>query len=380
VQDPPGGPPDYTPPVVVSVQPDSGAVLERPPDEVVIQFSEVIGEGGGQLHQFVEVSPRPSVLDVSWKRSAIAVKPEGGWRRGVVYHVTILPGVTDLRSNRLETGRNVVFSVGLPIPNTVMTGVVLDWESGQAARRALVEAVLQPDSLVYAGRTDSLGSFTLGALPTGQYVVYGTVDGNSNGTRDLGEAFDSVAVTLDSTLQHVFWAFRHDTAGPVIRGVARADSFTVRVEFNQALAPGPVDSAAITVLALPDSVPVPVAAVWRPATYDSVRALELERARAAADSAAAAADTAGAVPDSAPAAPLLPPRTPAVPPEAEPQEPLPTDTLLAQRPSLSSVLFVRLGIELAPGARLLVSTRAFNLLDAFAESRSVLVIPGASSP
>ncbi len=377
-QEPPGGPPDYAPPVLVSVRPDSATVLDRPPDEVVFQFNEVISEGGGQLGQFVVVSPRPREVDVDWKRSALAVKLAGGWRSGVVYHVTVLPGVTDLRNNRLEAGRTIVFSVGRPIPSTVVSGIVLDWEVGRTARRALVEAVLQPDSLVYAGLSDSLGSFILAALPAGPYVLYGTIDGNNNGTRDAGEAFDSVAVTLDSTLQHVFWAFRHDSAGPAIRNLARADSFTIRVEFNQPLAPRPVDSAAVTVFALPDTTPVAVAAVWTQATYDSVRGVELERARVA-DSARAAADTAGAPPDSVPTA-VPPARGPAGPPAPEPQEPSPADTLLAQRPPLSSVLFVRVGVPLAPGARFLVAARAFNVLDVFAEPRSVLVVPGGPSP
>src|SRR5438093_9268712 len=46
---PPGGPPDKAPPKIVSVKPDSDAIVPNFKDDVVIQFDEVIDEmaGGG---------------------------------------------------------------------------------------------------------------------------------------------------------------------------------------------------------------------------------------------------------------------------------------------------------------------------------------------
>src|SRR5207245_4903664 len=50
--DPPGGPPDTTPPTVVAVRPESGGVVPDFHGDVVVQFAEVIDEmegsaGGG---------------------------------------------------------------------------------------------------------------------------------------------------------------------------------------------------------------------------------------------------------------------------------------------------------------------------------------------
>src|SRR5258706_10732874 len=102
IQEPPGGPPDLTPPLLVSVQPDSGTVIQDLKKAAVFQFNEVINERPGvPLAQLVIVSPRAEGLSVSWKRDAIEVKPKGGWRPGVPYQMTLMPGVTDLRNNKL---------------------------------------------------------------------------------------------------------------------------------------------------------------------------------------------------------------------------------------------------------------------------------------
>ncbi len=368
VQEPPGGPPDFTPPTLVSVRPDSGAVLPRFNDAAEFQFDEVVTEPTGQTaSRLFLLSPRPRELDVDWKRTRLTVKPSGGWRQGVVYRLTLLPQVTDLRSNRLETGRVIVFSIGRPIPETSIAGRVVDWEAGRTARAALVEAVAVPDSTVYFTQTDSTGQFDLTAIPPGIYTLYGTIDGNNNQVRDRGEAFDSMTVALDSMLGQVFWAFRQDTLGPQIQAATRADSQTIAIEFTQALAPGPVDTAAIQVFALPDSSPVGVQTVWTQAQYDSVRAAERDRARAAVDSARA---------DSAAADSVAAPRPPVQAPPAAAPDTTPAAQLVAQRPPLISRIFLRLTAPVRPGDRFLITSRLANVLGAVADSRSVLVIPG----
>jgi hypothetical protein len=377
VQEPPGGPPDFTPPTLVTVRPDSGAVLERLDDPVEFQFDEVITEPtGAAAARLFFVSPRVEELEVGWKRTRLTVRPRGGWRRGVVYRLALLPAVTDLRSNRLTAGRDIVFAVGTTISETRLTGMVVDWEAARSGRGALVDAVSLPDSTTYVTQADSTGAFDLWPLPPGVYTVFATVDANGNRVRDRGEPFDTATIVVDSSAHRVFWAFRQDTVGPLIRALARADSATIRVDFTQAVPPGPVEPGAILVLALPDSSVVPVHAVWRQAEYDSARAEE--RRLAAAVDTLAAADTLAA--DTAAAArPARPPR--AAPPDSQPP---PADAaaaeLLRQRPPLSDRLFVRVEADLAPGTRWVVLTRLANLLGYAADGRSVLVVPGGEAP
>lgn len=363
VQEPPGGPPDFSPPALLTVRPDSGAVLPGFRNPVRFEFDEVISEQQGRLGDFVLVSPRPEVTNVRWKRDAIEVRPEGGWRRDAIYHVSLLPGIADLRNNRTPAGTRLVFSTGGPIPDTRLAGTVLDWAGGRAAARALIEAILMPDSLVYAMRTDSAGDFLLTAVPPGTYHVIATVDENNNLRRDRREAYDSIRVQLDSAASEVFWAFVHDTTGPQLRTAARADSMTVRVAFNQRLRPGDPDSSAVRVWALPDTTAVPVTNVWRPAVWDSIRA-------AAAAAAAAATDTVAG--DTAAAA------APAAPRDTAQQDTSRITRLLAGRPRLIDEWIVRLGLRLTPGGRYLIEATATNPNGATATSRSVLVLPEAA--
>jgi hypothetical protein len=376
IEQPPGGPPDFAPPFVASVRPDSGAVVPEFDEAVRIQFDEVISEqSGGGLDKLVAFSPRSERLKVSWKRDAIEVEPDEGWREGVVYHVVLLPGIQDLRQNRMEEGTTIVFTTGAEIPDSRISGTVLNWEEGRVGQNALVEAILLPDSLVYTTRADSSAEFELTHVPRGEYLLVATIDGNNNRVRDAREAFDSVSVTLDSLASQVFWTFVKDTTGPQLRDVAQADSSTIRLDFNQKLALDAPQQAAVSVWELPDTMLVPIDTVWDAATYDSVRTVEqAARDSAAADSAAAVADTAQA----AEPAEIAPPRPAEPPPEAgvareEQAEPSRAAVLLEERPALSSTWYIRMPTPLGPG-RYLIGVTAANLSDAIAESQRLLIV------
>ena len=385
VQEPPGGPPDATPPAIDSTLPDSGAVVPGWRDAVVFRFNEVIDErSGGSLERLITVSPVPDEVSVAWKRTAVEVRPKGGWREGAVYQVTLLPGVQDLRGNRLTQGRTVVFSTGGDIPATRITGTVLDWEQGRVAARGLVEAIQLPDSLRYVGVADSVGEFVMGSMPPGRYLLMAGVDANNNRRLDFREPLDSLTIQLDSSVTHTFWAFKRDTLGPGLSRVALGDSLTLRVEFTQVLPPEPPPSGSITVVALPDSTPVAVAAVWSVAQYDSVAAAERAQRGARADT--AAADTAAAAAADTVPRPIAADR-PTSPEIAAGQRPdsaaarrAAADTsraarLLRERPKLSNTLVVRLEQPLSPGSRYLVRTDLPSMLGIRGEGRQVLAVP-----
>ena len=117
---------------------------------------------------------------MSWQRDRITVRPGEGWQPNRVYRVELLPGVTDLRRNRSDTGAVLTFTTGAPLPTTSIQGTVVDWTTGRPAPAALVEAILLPDSLPYRGVADSSGHFSLGPLPAGDYLVRGVLDQNHN--------------------------------------------------------------------------------------------------------------------------------------------------------------------------------------------------------
>jgi hypothetical protein len=357
--------------------------------KAVVQFDEVIDEAPGSLGssaggtitglaQKIVLSPVGGDVKVSWHRSAIHVQPEEGWKPSRVYHLEVLPGIADLRRNVTKTGTTIVFSTGGDIPAASLTGTALLWVEQRHLAQAVIRAARLPDTVAYVALTDSAGNFRLPEIPPGRYRVWAIQDQNNNRRQDRREPFDTVTVTVDSTASAVLWAFVHDTVGPRIKVVEPVDSVTVRVNFTQPLDPArPPDTAGVRVFALPDTTPVGVRALYRPAQFDSMEA----RARAVTDSLKRLQDTTARRDTTAR------PRTPA-PAARAPAARAPRDTvtarvdtarvkkLLAQRPVPYDRLVVRTAQPLKPGAKYLVRVRgAVNLSGVSSDGAGVIEIP-----
>jgi hypothetical protein len=274
---------------------------------VEFQFDEVVSEGGqpnfglgtGDLERLIVLSPSEEVPSVGWHRNRISVKPREGWQPNRVYRVELLAGVRDLRNNSAKASTVVTFSTGAPLPTDSLLGLVVDWTNQRPSRGALVEAVRQPDSLVYRTTADSTGHFNFAPLPPGEYVVYGVQDANRNNRRDPREAFDSLRVATATALVGELWMFRHDTTGARIQTATTSDSVTVSLAFTGPLDPYqrlPPDSAVVRML--PDSTPVAAEFILPQPVYDSLTRARRE-AEDSAKRAARADSIRAATPDSA---------------------------------------------------------------------------------
>jgi len=279
IEPPPGGPPDAMPPGLVATVPDSLAVLPDFSGDVEFIFNETVSEGGspnmglgtGDLERLVILSPTERVPKVKWKRSRVTVRPAEGWVPGRVYRVQLLPGMMDIRRNKSDSGRVVTFTTGAPLPTTQLTGRVYDWDNARPAVRALIEAVLLPDSLRYRMLADTAGRFDLGPLPHGSYVVYAAIDQNRNMRFDPRESWDSAGVAPDSGAVRELWTFPHDTVGPRLAKTAVVDSLTATLTFSQPLGPTqrftPED---VRVVLLPDSIAVAVLTLLPKEAHDTL--------------------------------------------------------------------------------------------------------------
>ncbi len=389
VQNPPGGPPDFTPPTLLGITPDSGTINPEFRGEVKFQFDEVLNEGAGNtLASFFHLSPRPEDLRVRWHRKSIGVEPEGGWLPNTVYQLKLDSGLMDLRNNRFSEERTVIFTTGGEIPNTLLSGVVIDWEGGRPAVNAVIEAVHSGDSLIYTGRTDSVGEFSLSAVPIGEYTIFAVLDGNNNGMFDRRESFDSAVVSLDSIADGEFWVTPHDTVGPRITTLTPIDSTTFSIQFNQSLLPGFPSPSDVVVSLLPDSTLIQVASVQIKSVFDSLSA----RLRATADSlrrdSLAALDTTAV--DSIPPNDTLPPRgdpprRPGATPtdtttSLEPADSTRAQRLLGTRPTLENSWVVVVTQPMPPGSRYVVTANPVNLIGATGETTSVLIVPEPPEP
>lgn len=241
---PPGGPPDAAAPRIVKITPSTGTIGARP-KAVVFQFDEVISEvpkGQQDLAKLVFISPKSGEIEVNWRRSQLDVKPKKGWKPNTVYTVLLGAGVTDLRSNSIDTAVRIVFSTGGAIPQTKIEGLVFDWRAGSHAPNALVEAIVRDtakkDSLIYQTIADSLGRYSLEHLPQGNYIVRAIVDANNNRAQERLEPWDSVGVTVTGNTTAELYAFTHDSIGVGIQSVALLDSNkTLRVTFDKPVLP-----------------------------------------------------------------------------------------------------------------------------------------------
>jgi hypothetical protein len=360
----PGGPPDPAPPRLLAVYPDSMAVLPKFDGEVEFRFDEVVsegaaasGSGAGGLEGLIIVSPSTRAPKVRWRRSRVTVAPAEGWQPNRVYRVQLLPGVTDLRQNRSDTGMVLTFTTGGAAPDARLTGTVIDWTTRQPAVEALVVAVLLPDSLPYRTVADSSGAFDLGPLPRGEYVVYGVIDQNRDRRQGLREAFDSVRLAAGSADAGELWAFAHDSAPPRITTATADDSLSATITFAQMLDPRhAIAPAAVRLRRLPDSVAVPVTSLLPPSIDDS-----LHRKPEPADTVR---------PDSV-AVPK--PRQP------PPRQPAPGPREVAQRtsrPPLSDRLVLRVSEPWVPGGRYLLEIKGVrNVTGTVGDVQSLIAIP-----
>ena len=386
---PPGGPPDSAPPHIVHVQPESGAVVPNLHGDVVIQFDETVDEmasGGptGGLAKQVLLSPVAGPVNVSWHRSSVTVKPKEGWKPRV-YRLEILPGFTDLRRNRSDSAKTVLFTTGPEIGHARIGGIALKWIEQTVLVRALIEAVPLPDSVGYLTLADSGGQFNLQNLAPGRYIVYATSDDNGDRRRSPREAYDSTLVTLDSSGNVALFTFPHDTVPPRPRAATFVDSITVRAEFTQALDPtAPLDTMHVKMLQLPDSTPVALAQVLTQRQYDSLTKTIQQKAESAGPPGRAGGAGAVGIKHDTLAVPNIHPTVPpGPPPEARPEPPpsrgprraaaraqprQPVDTalvrrLLAQRPVPSDKIVIRLAHPLKPETRyIVVIAGATNLI------------------
>lgn len=301
IEAPRGGPEDRTPPRLASTAPDSFAVVAPFDDPVVFAFEERISEQG--VAEAVSVSPRTSPVEVDRTRSSIRVSLRRGWEPGRIYQVRVEPTVSDLFGNRLAGPLELIFSTGPPIPDTRLSGTVRDRVSGSDQAGARVEAILTPDSLVYATVTDSTGTWLLRAIPRGEYRIRAYLDANRNRELDPFEARDSAPATVRGTVGEALrLALLLPDSTPPVPGEARAVQDGVEVTFDDYLAtqnlapanaritgPGGAEIAVTSVNA--GSSPPPVAAPPDTTAVDSTVAAVDSTASDTAPAAAAATRT-----------------------------------------------------------------------------------------
>lgn len=282
---PPGGPPDRAAPRLLRVRPDTNAVNVRA-SSITFQFDEVVSErprGVPGLAELFIVSPSRGPSGISWRRTSVELTPRGGLRPSTTYTVRMLPGMVDLDGNADSTGATIVFSTGGSIATGRIAGRVYDWAAARPAARALVEAIMLPDSARYGTESDSSGAFALTHLPAGQFLLRALIDLNRNAVVDTRELFDSVTVTLVDSLGRDLLAAVRDSLGAGLAVAEVRDSVTLRLALDRPLDTLFVPARRHFSIKMADSTAVPFDTIFSQADVDR-QAADTLRARAIRDS------------------------------------------------------------------------------------------------
>jgi len=253
VEAPPGSGPDFDPPAVLERFPAPGAVVPDLDDEASLRFDEPI-QSPRNLERGLDLSPA-----WEWKFNpntrGFSVRPREGWRPGVVYHVRVPRGVSDLLRNTTRQTIEWMFSTGPEISDTRIFGTIYDRVQGSGTRDARI-LFLPPDSVPYSVVSDTGGVFSMRSLPPGEYVVLGFLDQNRNRRLDREqETYDSAFVSLPETnSRHALdlWMIPPDSTPPVLVGAVAFDTVTVVLEFDEPLDPeASFDSVQVRVVPAP---------------------------------------------------------------------------------------------------------------------------------
>ena len=360
---PPGGPPDRDPPRLLRVTPDTNALNVRG-NAISFEFDEVVSErprGVPALADLFTVSPSLGPSGVSWRRTRVILTPRGGLRPNTTYTVRMLPGMSDLDNNADSAGVTIVFSTGPSLATGRITGRVFDWAAARVAPRAIVEAIMLPDSARYVSEADSSGVFVISHLPSGQFLLQALIDANRNRVPDGRELFDTITVTLADSLRREMLAAVRDSLGVGLATAELRDSLTLRLSLDRPLDTLFVPARRFFSIRAADSTDVPFDTILTQAdvdrrTADSVRARQVQdsvRRVFVADS-VRSADSARAAAAPQPATP--PPRPTGrrpgavtAPPPAPPRD---TTDRIVPRPSARipvTVLYVKFREALRPG-------------------------------
>ncbi|HEX7939870.1 MAG TPA: Ig-like domain-containing protein [Gemmatimonadaceae bacterium] len=375
---PPGGPQRKVPPVLVAVTPDSGAVDVKDKN-VVFSFDVIVddhaGRGGTLAGSFI-VSPNDGGTVVKWRRDRIEVRPRRGFKPGIAYSVTMLPGVTDLNRNAMKETRTIVFSTGPTIPAYTIQGRVFDWMAERIVPEARIDIVRLPDSLPYVGLADSSGQFSVGPLEEGTYLVRALADANRNGIKDPNEIWDSsrVVITGESPFVEMRAAIR-DTLGPRLLTVAPIDSLTLQASFDHALDPGTTLTADNFKVQRADSSVLPVTRVQTQAQFQRQRASRDSVRESLRRDSIARLDTTNRPPQPTPVAP------PPTPPSAQPTGRAAAPVVTPPKPSVPApahdlIIELDSASALVPGASYRISVTGARSLTGVVRSsdRAITIV------
>lgn len=122
VAPPPGGPPDTTPPEVVSTVPVDGATRVDRDTDIRLEFSEEMNRVSAERE--LSVAPPVELRNHSWDGRTLVARPVGELPDSTTFTVRVAKSARDYHDVAMETPFELTFSTGSVIDTGVIEGVV----------------------------------------------------------------------------------------------------------------------------------------------------------------------------------------------------------------------------------------------------------------
>lgn len=274
---PSGGPPDTTPPALVSSVPTDGDV-EVNTDHIVLRFDEFVDERS--LVGAITITPSAGRAPaIRYRGREVELRFDGVLRDSTTFILTIDSGFRDAHGVALDSPIRIAFSTGPEIDRGRLAGRVVEWNRGAPAAGIDVfaydedtdpELATEP---AYRTQTDREGSFSFAYLPARRFSIVAVRDANRNRRVDTGEWFASgpaPSFLADSAAAEIpvpFVLSGRDVEPPEVRRVDVLSGTRLLVRFSEPVRPADENGTGFSIGDSTGSSSVPVLHAYR-ATAD----------------------------------------------------------------------------------------------------------------
>ncbi|MCL5990849.1 MAG: Ig-like domain-containing protein [Bacteroidetes bacterium] len=241
-QPPSGGPPDKTPPEIISYEPANGT-LNFKGNSITIEFNKYMNKN--EVNDNVFISPNV-LFNLDWSGKELEIKLREELSPNTTYALTLGTEYSDTRQNKPAEAFSLIFSTGNVIDSGIVRGrlygkdpsgvFIFCYKIDSINADTLNPSHTKPYSRIQVG---SNGNFEFHALKDGLYRFFAVRDKfkdgiYDNGMDDFGAAPNDVLLRQDSASNiNLKIGTAIDKAGPILNNAEAISNRRLILEFNE---------------------------------------------------------------------------------------------------------------------------------------------------